>query len=64
MVASREPRSMRKLVLLLLALSLPSWAEKTVKIGEITWYTDYSQAMAKARELGRPLWLHFGENPG
>jgi hypothetical protein len=55
---------MRNLLLLLLALSIPAWGDLTVKIGEVTWYTDYDQAMAQAQKRGVPLWLHFGENPG
>lgn len=35
-----------------------------VRIGSILWYTDYDQALAEARQQGKPLWLHFGENPG
>jgi hypothetical protein len=35
-----------------------------VTIGKITWYTDYDKAMAQAKKESRPLWLHFGENPG
>ena len=62
----RERREifMRNLLLLLLALSIPAWGDLTVKIGEVTWYTDYDQAMAQAQKRGVPLWLHFGENPG
>ncbi len=37
---------------------------KTVRIGGIDWYTDYDRAHADARTSGKPLWLHFGENPG
>lgn len=56
---------MRKsLLVLLLAMALPCWADKTVKIGDIVWHTDYRQALALARQQGLPLWVHFGENPG
>lgn len=37
---------------------------KRVKIGAVTWYTDYDEAMAIAKKANKPLWLHFGENPG
>ena len=53
-----------KVTLLLLSLSVFGWAQPTVKIGEVTWYTDYDQALKIARESHKPLWLHFGENPG
>lgn len=35
-----------------------------VQIGSIHWYSDYDQGLAVARSLNRPIWLHFGENPG
>ena len=37
---------------------------KTVKIGNVTWYLDYDAAMKVAKKDKKPLWLHFGENPG
>lgn len=37
---------------------------KTVTIGCITWYVDYDAALAIAKKQNKPLWLHFGENPG
>lgn len=37
---------------------------QTVRIGEIDWYVNYEDAMAAARASNRPVWLHFGENPG
>ena len=37
---------------------------QTVRIGAIDWYVNYDQAMAAARQTCRPVWLHFGENPG
>ncbi|MEW6279456.1 MAG: hypothetical protein AB1758_12575 [Candidatus Eremiobacterota bacterium] len=55
--------SVRILALLLLAMTLPSRAD-TVRIGGIDWQTDYDQAVQVARREGKPLWLHFGENPG
>lgn len=39
-------------------------SEKTVRIGAIDWYVKYEDAMAAAKESNRPIWLHFGENPG
>lgn len=54
----------RNLILLFLGLSIQAWSQNTVTIGEVQWYTDYDQAMAVAREQNKPLWLHFGENPG
>lgn len=35
-----------------------------VRIGGIDWHTDYDEALQRARELRKPLWVHFGENPG
>ena len=35
-----------------------------VRIGSINWYVNYDQALAAAKQTGRPVWLHFGENPG
>ena len=35
-----------------------------VRIGEIDWYVDYTAAQAVAREVDKPLWVHFGEHPG
>lgn len=37
---------------------------ETVRIGRIDWYVDYDAAMQVARDTAKPLWLHFGENPG
>ncbi len=37
---------------------------KQVKIGKITWYVSYDDAARVARKANKPLWLHFGENPG
>jgi len=37
---------------------------QTVRIGEIDWYVNYEDAMAAAKASNRPVWLHFGENPG
>ena len=37
---------------------------KQVKIGGIQWYVDYDAAQEIAKEENKPLWLHFGENPG
>lgn len=37
---------------------------KQVKIGGIEWYVDYDAAQKIAKEQNKPLWLHFGENPG
>lgn len=35
-----------------------------VVIGDVSWYVDYDAAVAIARAADRPLWVHFGENPG
>ncbi len=35
-----------------------------VRIGEVDWYVDYESARAHAREVDKPLWVHFGEHPG
>ena len=37
---------------------------ETVHIGSIDWYVDYDTAMKVAKDLNKPIWLHFGENPG
>ena len=55
---------MRRILLLVALLAATGWAEPTVKIGEVTWYTNYDEAMTIARKQNKPLWLHFGENPG
>lgn len=50
--------------LLLLAATLVPPDDATVTIGGITWYTDYDHALKAARKANKPLFLHFGENPG
>ena len=60
----REQEGMRRILFLVALLAATGWAESTVKIGDITWYTNYDEAMAIARKQNKPLWLHFGENPG
>ena len=37
---------------------------KRVRIGGIQWYVDYDAALEIASEEKKPIWLHFGENPG
>ena len=37
---------------------------QTVRIGSISWYVNYEDALADAKRTNRPVWLHFGENPG
>ena len=37
---------------------------ETVRIGSIDWYVSYDDALADAKRTNRPVWLHFGENPG
>jgi hypothetical protein len=37
---------------------------RQVKIGGIQWYVDYDAAQKIAQTKNKPLWLHFGENPG
>ena len=39
-------------------------SHKTVRIGGIDWYQDYDVALQVAKKSNKPLWLHFGENPG
>jgi hypothetical protein len=39
-------------------------SEMQVRIGGVDWYVDYEVALAQARAVGKPLWVHFGENPG
>lgn len=36
----------------------------TTRIGAICWTTDFSAALEVARRENKPLWMHFGENPG
>ena len=35
-----------------------------VRIGDVLWYVDYDAAVEVARREDKPLWVHFGENPG
>lgn len=52
-------------LLLLVLMAGAAWAQPGLeRIGEIDWYTDYDQALQVARRENKPLWLHFGENPG
>lgn len=51
-------------LLFFLSLFAVAWSQPQVKIGDVTWYTDYDQALEIARKENKPLWLHFGENPG
>ena len=37
---------------------------ESVRIGSIDWYVNYDDALADAKRTNRPVWLHFGENPG
>jgi hypothetical protein len=53
-----------KLIFMLLALTSLGWAQPRVTIGDVVWYTDYDQAREVAQRENKPLWLHFGENPG
>ncbi len=39
-------------------------ATAQVRIGEIDWFVDYETARAHARDVDKPLWVHFGEHPG
>ncbi len=55
---------LKRLLLILLAVTASCWAQPTVTIGQIQWYTDYDEALVVARQQNKPLWLHFGENPG
>ena len=34
------------------------------RIGDVLWYTDIDVAAEVARATGKPLWMHFGEDPG
>lgn len=54
----------RTIAFLVLAMVAAGWAEPRVIIGNIQWYTDYDVAMKVAREQQKPLWIHFGEDPG
>lgn len=42
----------------------PKPEPKMVTIGKIKWHVDYDAALAAAKREGKPLWVHFGENPG
>ena len=46
------------------APSSKSTNAETVRIGSIDWYVKYEDALAEAKRSSRPIWLHFGENPG
>lgn len=46
------------------ATSGPAADAAQVVIGEIRWYVDMDAARAVARQTGKALWVHFGENPG
>lgn len=39
-------------------------APQKVMIGGVEWYVDYNAALKIAQEENKPMWLHFGENPG
>lgn len=39
-------------------------AGPTAVIGAVTWQTDYPGAVALAVAADKPLWVHFGEDPG
>ena len=53
-----------RIFLMFLALTATGWAQESVRIGKIEWFTDYDVALRQSRRSGKPLWLHFGENPG
>ena len=57
-------RMIKRTLFLLLALTMGALAEGQVTIGKVQWYTNYDEAMKVARKVNKPLWLHFGENPG
>lgn len=42
----------------------PGAGAEQVRIGSVAWYVDYEAAVAAAREADKPLWVHFGEDPG
>jgi hypothetical protein len=42
----------------------PGSATEQVTIGDVTWYVDYAAALQVGRDQDKPLWVHFGENPG
>ena len=42
---------------------LPPGATR-LRIGDIHWHDSYDDAVEVARREGKPLLLHFGENPG
>ena len=46
------------------AHSTSSGMPAQVEIGEVLWFVDYEAAVEVARREGKPLWVHFGENPG
>jgi hypothetical protein len=39
-------------------------ARGNVRIGDVDWFDDYDAALAAAKAAGKPLFVHFGENPG
>ena len=57
-------RTLAKGLLIMLALTAYGWAEPDRTIGKIQWYTNYDKALKVAKIEQKPLWLHFGEDPG
>lgn len=52
------------ILMLIVSLSSSKPMKDSVTIGKIEWRTDYDAALKEARQSKKPLWLHFGENPG
>lgn len=46
------------------ALPAPAADHELRRIGDVYWYTDFDAAVQVARAAGKPLWVHFGEDPG
>lgn len=42
----------------------PAATHELTPIGDLLWHTDYDAAVEVARAEGKPLWVHFGEDPG
>jgi len=42
----------------------PAAHEARLTIGSIRWFVDLDAALAEARRVDKPLWVHFGEHPG
>lgn len=63
-VACRTEPETRPMVVTPDATAEAAVPEGRVRIGDVVWYRDYDAALAHARSVDLPLWVHFGEHPG